>query len=309
MPKIPSAPSLRRSKRAAKTARKPRASSPSSVNLKPWPPLVRLDMQRQHPSGSAGAVPSWVRNSWTGTSFGIPNYVGDTLMSHQATWAAKNSSVTIHDMFMYMGGDWSCVLEPQLCVYLAVCDVVLQRKDQEMMSRVYDPLPTYSAWRERRAKDFAEVFALAQRDFSASVPGLDVGAARSLFAQVIHELFLEGADACWPLTNEPYTLTRSQLGCFAPHPEDMDRYGLVIYSFNVGNERNEGAVNDELEDFESFRPAFEAVAGLRGLPCFPPGFRLTTPNVSKGVTVTTSAQCMLPIGPPPTLQELWGDDW
>lgn len=70
-------------------------------------------------------APSWLRTDWSETSFPPPVFHGSFYAGSQMEWAAKNATVAIHDAFQY--GAWGVIVDKTYAVYLAVCDLVLQR--------------------------------------------------------------------------------------------------------------------------------------------------------------------------------------
>lgn len=70
-------------------------------------------------------APAWLRTDWSETSFAVPVFQGSFAAGTQMEWAAKNATVALHDAYQY--GAWDVIVNKPYAVYLAVCDVVLQR--------------------------------------------------------------------------------------------------------------------------------------------------------------------------------------
>lgn len=124
MPKVDTLKTTRSGSSLAKPSRsRPRllSSSPPPSSTVPHPPPSSPE------SPPRKTVPAWVRRDWSQTSFGTPDLFGEDRLADQAEWAAKNASVAVHDVYKYNEGDWSAVKDATRCVYLAVCDAVLQR--------------------------------------------------------------------------------------------------------------------------------------------------------------------------------------
>jgi hypothetical protein len=73
------------------------------------------------------SVPAWIRRDWSDSSFGIPSFSGDSNPCAQISWAARNASVAVHDVFQYHAGRWDSIQDTAMCIYLAIVDVVLQK--------------------------------------------------------------------------------------------------------------------------------------------------------------------------------------
>lgn len=76
---------------------------------------------------------------------------------------------------------------------------------------------------------------------------------------------------------------------FEPRPADLDRYNLVVHHMSVGDEHDEGAINDEITAWQakhgSFVEVLGADKGLRGLPTFPKNHR---PNIQASSSSSSS---------------------
>ncbi|BEJ15401.1 hypothetical protein CspHIS471_0500060 [Cutaneotrichosporon sp. HIS471] len=268
MPKAPrglsSGAQPRRSTRAAPVADPP--TLPPHPATQPQLPLCPI-------------VPAWVRRDWSDTPLCMPSFVGATCPAMQLDWAARNASVAIHDVYTYNGGAWDTVRDRSLCVYLAVCDVVLQKKRQASNDLGDDPLPPYRMWLAARKDDVRGVFALAQRDFVPLGISLHYGAAYSLALAALQLVYEEDYDAeGGPTIEDEYPpLDVRAFGEFRPRADNIARHGLLVWRTSVGNDSNEGGVNGELRAWtETHGPLdgmFSALASLKGLPPFPPGTR------------------------------------
>lgn len=146
--------------KASRTKRQPPASStrPQSVTAEPSP-------------ADPSSVPAWVRSDWSETSFPIPRFRGKSAAKQQLAWAAKNATVAIHDAFA--AGSWDGIADKEYAVYLAVCDVVLQRyvvclvaltasKDRARLATT-GRLPMYAEWKDAREADIGELICLVSK--------------------------------------------------------------------------------------------------------------------------------------------------
>lgn len=117
-------------------------------------------------------VPGWLLTDWSHTAFTIPVFHGTFNPGSQIEWACKNATVAIHDAFNEVS--WAHIGDKAGAVYLAVCDVVLQRYVPPLDRPVaYLPskehasvadngegdLPYYPQWKAARDADIDEVFA------------------------------------------------------------------------------------------------------------------------------------------------------
>lgn len=113
MPKAAKAPRVRSAGALAEGGQSPNPADLEPVTRGSWPLKAPID------------VPPWLRTDWSETSFSLPVFLGDSKPGSQIKWAAKNATVAIHDA--YAARSWEGIANRPLAIYLAVCDVVLQR--------------------------------------------------------------------------------------------------------------------------------------------------------------------------------------
>ncbi|RSH79392.1 uncharacterized protein EHS24_001438 [Apiotrichum porosum] len=271
---MPKAPSTR--SRSGPVA----ASTPS---LPPNPPPSR---SRPH-----AAAPSWLRTDWSNTAFAIPVFSGSFNSGAQIKWAAKNATVVLHDAFG--AGHWDDIIDKPYAVYLAVCDLVLQLKDDAVLKdNGENKLPDYQQWNADRERDIEMVFGWARRDLTRYAGPLHLHAAQQVCRSALQALFCEGDDAeTGPVDgeHERVPVDLDAMREFEPRPADLDRYNLVVHHMSVGDEHDEGAINDEITAWQakhgSFVEVLGADKGLSGLPTFPKNHR---PNIQASSSSSSS---------------------
>ncbi|RSH81231.1 uncharacterized protein EHS24_008668 [Apiotrichum porosum] len=168
-------------------------------------------------------------------------------------WAAKNATVAIHD------GAWGVIVDKTYAVYLAVCDLVLQRlapadhhgKDKAHLkdNGAFD-LPYWPQWKADREQDIHEVFGWARRDLECHSGTLNYDHARRLCWRALYAVFWEGYDAedGPPPTERVVPVHLTALGQFAVNPANLERYGLPIYQAAAFDEVDDRAVNSSVRD-------------------------------------------------------------
>lgn len=118
--------------KASRSKRQPlrRASSTRprkrSATIPAVPPPADPLCAAEASASASSPIPAWVRTDWSETSFAIPVFQGKLAAHKQLQWAAKNATVAIHDAFA-PSGSWDSIADKEYAVYLAICDVVLQR--------------------------------------------------------------------------------------------------------------------------------------------------------------------------------------
>lgn len=172
------------------------------------------------------------------------------------------------------------------------------------------PLPTYTAWRAARVADIRHTYDLAMCDFGDDI-ALDRGAADDVCLRALQALFTVHYNArdAPPPDEQVIPLRLAAFGEFLPRPTDIERHGLVVWSTSVGEDTDEGGVNDELQAWKAQHGSLDTMwattATLTGLPSLPPGHRLSTlPQNVAGWTVHCPGDDVIPPGPVPSLAEL-----
>lgn len=131
----------------------------------------------------------------------------------------------------------------------------------------------------------ADICPQARRDLEQHAGALSYDDARRVCWSALYAVFWEEYDAedGPPPTEQPIPVELAAFGQFAPHPSNLERYGLAIYQAAVGNILDDREVNSSLRDWcTKHQGSPEEILsrggkGLRGLPPFPPGYQAPRP--------------------------------